>query len=60
MKRRRWDELRPEYDLTKLKGGVRGRYTAWYKDGTNLVLLLARVLFAMPGVYFPEQQTNSL
>jgi len=25
MKRRR-DELRPEYDLARLKGGVRGKY----------------------------------
>jgi hypothetical protein len=30
------DELRPEYDLSKLKGGVRGKYAAKYKEGTNL------------------------
>ena len=32
------DELRPEYDLSKLKGGVRGKY---YRraTGTNLVLI---------------------
>jgi hypothetical protein len=33
------DELRHEYDLSKLKGGVRGKYAARYKEGTNLVLL---------------------
>jgi hypothetical protein len=34
------DELRPEYDLAKmLKGGVRGKYTDRYAEGTNLVLL---------------------
>jgi len=33
------DELRPEYDLSKLQGGVRGKYAARYKAGTNLVLL---------------------
>ena len=34
------DELRPEYDLRQLlKGGVRGKYAAQYRAGTNLVLL---------------------
>lgn len=34
------DELRPEYDLRQLlKGGVRGKYAARYRAGTNLVLL---------------------
>lgn len=33
------DELRPEYDLSKLKGGVNGKYTSKYKEGTNLILL---------------------
>ena len=33
------DDLRPEYDLSKLKGGVRGKYAQRYKSGTNLVLL---------------------
>ncbi len=33
------DELRPEYDLSKLKGGVRGKYVQRYKEGTNLILL---------------------
>ena len=33
------DELRPEYDLTKLKGRVRGKYAEQYKQETNVVLL---------------------
>lgn len=33
------DELRREYDLSALRGGVRGKYAARYKAGTNLVLL---------------------
>jgi hypothetical protein len=33
------DELRPEYDSSRMTGGVRGKYTERYKDGTNLVLL---------------------
>jgi hypothetical protein len=33
------DELRPEYDLSKLKGGVRGKYAKRFRQGTNLVLL---------------------
>lgn len=33
------DELRPEYDLSKLKGGVRGKYVQGYQEGTNLILL---------------------
>lgn len=33
------DELRPEYDLSKLKNRVRGKYAAAFREGTNLVLL---------------------
>ena len=33
------DDLRPEYDLSKLKNGVRGKYALKYKEGTNLILL---------------------
>ncbi len=38
-KQARDNGLRPEYDLSRLKGGVRGKYTARYRAGTNLVLL---------------------
>lgn len=37
------DELRPEYDLPQLKGGVRGKYASKYKEGTNLILLASDV-----------------
>uniref|UniRef100_A0A831XMP2 Uncharacterized protein n=1 Tax=Geobacter metallireducens TaxID=28232 RepID=A0A831XMP2_GEOME len=33
------DELRPEYDFSTMKGGVRGKYARRYEAGTNLVLL---------------------
>ena len=42
------DELRPEYDFSKLKGGVRGKYVKGYRAGTNLVLLAPDVLKAFP------------
>ncbi|HUY36744.1 MAG TPA: BrnT family toxin [Pirellulales bacterium] len=42
------DELRPEYDLSQLKGGVRGKYLERYRDGTNLALLASDVRAAFP------------
>lgn len=42
------DELRPEYDLTKLKGAVRGKYFERYRAGTNLALLAPEVRAAFP------------
>jgi hypothetical protein len=43
------DELRPEYDLSELlEGGVRGKYVARYRAGTNLVLLDPDVAKAFP------------
>jgi hypothetical protein len=51
-KRGRRDELRREYDLSKLKGGVRGKYIARYRTGTNLVLLSPDV-----AEYFPDEQS---
>ncbi len=43
------DELRPEYDLPKLlKDGVRSKYAARYREGTNLVLLDPDVAKAFP------------
>ena len=33
------DNLRPEYDLSKLTGRVQGKYVERYKSGTNLVRL---------------------
>ena len=42
------DELRPEYDFTQMKGGVRGKYVERYRKGTNLVLLDPDVAQAFP------------
>ena len=44
----RADELRPEYDLASLKGGVRGKYYARATAGTTLVLLERDVAEAFP------------
>ncbi len=33
------EDLRPEYDLSQLKGGVRGKYYHHATAGTNLVLI---------------------
>jgi len=38
-KRAEGNGLRREYDLSKLKGGVRGKYLSRYRVGTNLVFL---------------------
>ena len=48
MKKRRNDGLRPEYDLTQLKGSVRGKYYKQAAAGTNLVLLEPDVAQAFP------------
>ena len=42
------DDLRPEYDETVLKGGVRGKYYRRYQEGTNLVLLEPEIAQAFP------------
>jgi hypothetical protein len=42
------DELRPEYDFSKITGAVRGKYAERYKAGTNLVLLDSDVAQAFP------------
>jgi hypothetical protein len=46
--KRRRDGLRPEYDLARLKGGVRGKYYKQATAGTNLVLLDPDVARAFP------------
>jgi hypothetical protein len=50
-KRRKPDDLRPEYDL-KLKNGVRGKYFARFRAGTNIVLLSPDV-----AKHFPNEQS---
>jgi len=42
------DELRPEYDFSKMVGGVKGKYVDRYRAGTNLVLLEPDVAQAFP------------
>jgi hypothetical protein len=42
------DDLRPEYDFSRMKGGVRGKYVDRYREGTNLVLLDPDVAAAFP------------
>lgn len=42
------DEMRPEYDLKKLKFVGRGIYAERYRSGTNLVLLEPDVRAAFP------------
>lgn len=42
------DDLRPKYDFSQMKGGVRGKYVERYREGTNLVLLDPDVAAAFP------------
>ena len=47
-KRAQSDELLPEYDFGSMKGGVRGKYAARLKRGSNLVVLEPDVASAFP------------
>ena len=42
------DDLRPEYDFSQIKSGMRGKYAERYREGTNLVLLDPDVAAAFP------------
>lgn len=42
------DELRPEYDETSLKNGIRGKYAGQYAAGTNIVRLAPDVAATFP------------
>jgi hypothetical protein len=42
------DELRSEYDFSKLKGGAKGKYAERYREGTNLVPLAPDVAKIFP------------
>jgi hypothetical protein len=42
------DDLRPEYDFSKMRSGVRGKYVERYQAGTNIVLLEPDVAQAFP------------
>ncbi len=54
------DELRPEYDPSLLKGGVRGKYPDRYRAGTNLALLAPDVRAAFPTDESVNQALRSL
>ena len=42
------DELRPEYDESLLKNGVRGKYADRYAAGTNIIRLAPDVAAKFP------------
>jgi len=42
------DDIRREYDFSSMAGGVRGKYTARLRKGTNLVLLEPEIAEAFP------------
>jgi len=48
MKRSKNSRLRPEYDFASMQGGVRGKYTKRYREGTNIVLLEPDIAEAFP------------
>jgi len=57
MKKDSKDELREEYDLSKLKNRVRGKYVERYRQGTNLILLEPEIAKAFPDA---ESVNNAL
>ena len=57
MKKDSKDELREEYDLSKLKNRVRGKYVERYQQGTNLILLEPEIAKAFPDA---ESVNNAL
>ena len=54
------DELRPEYDFSQMKGGVRGKYVERYREGTNLVLLDPDIASAFPDAKAVNDALRSL
>jgi len=42
------DEMRSEYDLSQLRGRVRGKYVERYQAGTNLIMLESDVQASFP------------
>ena len=54
-RRKLTDDLRREYDLSKLKGSVRGKYAPRYQAGTNLVLLSPDV-----AEHFPDERSVNM
>ena len=54
------DDLRPEYDFSQMKGGVRGKYVERYREGTNLVLLDPDIAAAFPDARAVNDALRSL
>jgi len=54
------DDLRPEYDLSKLTGGVHGKYYERATAGTTLVLLERDVAEAFPDGHTVNQALRAL
>lgn len=46
--KKRGDNLRSEYDLSRLKGGIRGKYYRQATAGTNLVLVDPEIANVFP------------
>ena len=42
------DDLLPEYDFASMKGGVRGKYVARLRKGSNIVVLEPALAAAFP------------
>jgi hypothetical protein len=47
-KQRRNGDMRPEYDFSSMKGGIRGKYYERYRKGSNVVLLDPDIAKAFP------------
>jgi hypothetical protein len=54
------DDLRPEYDASVLRGGVRGKNLERYRSGTNLALLAPDIRAAFPTDEAVNQALRSL
>ena len=54
------DDLRPEYDFSQMKGGVRGKYVERYREWTNLVLLDPDIAAAFPDARAVNDALRSL
>lgn len=52
------DELRPEYDLSQLKGRTRGKYVERYREGTNLKPLEPDTGEALPDVDSEKEESE--
>jgi hypothetical protein len=54
------DDLRREYEFSKMKGGVRGKYAKRYRAGTNLVKIDPDVAEVFAGEHAVNDALRSL